>query len=136
MPRQPRLDAPGVLHQVMVRGIERRVIFRDETDHAAVVARLATSVTGTGLTVYAWALLPNHAHLLGHPGRPLAPYLGVQPAAIPTAARRGAATAGRWRQLLTEFQESYEAPFRCPRRSGVRAGVQGVSSLHELEVSS
>jgi len=106
MPRQPRLDAPGVLHQVMVRGIERRAIFRDEADRAAVVARLATSVTGAGLTVYAWAPLPNHTHLLGHPGRPLAPYLGVQPAAIPKAARRSAATAGRWRQLLTEFQES------------------------------
>jgi hypothetical protein len=24
MPRGPRLDAPGVLHHVMVRGIERR----------------------------------------------------------------------------------------------------------------
>jgi len=86
--------------------MERRTIFRDEADRADFVARLATNVTGTGLTVYAWALLPNHAHLLGHPGRPLAPYLGVQPAAIPKAARRSAATAGRWRRLLTEFQES------------------------------
>ena len=34
MPRQPRLDAPGVLHHVMERGIERRAIFRDDTDRA------------------------------------------------------------------------------------------------------
>ena len=34
MPRQARLDAPGVLHHVMVRGIERRAIFRDDTDRA------------------------------------------------------------------------------------------------------
>jgi len=27
MPRQARLDAPGVLHHIMIRGIERRKIF-------------------------------------------------------------------------------------------------------------
>jgi hypothetical protein len=32
MPRGPRLDAPGVLHHVMVRGLERRAIFRDTRD--------------------------------------------------------------------------------------------------------
>ncbi len=30
MPRQARLDAPGILHHVMVRGLERRPIFRDD----------------------------------------------------------------------------------------------------------
>ena len=54
MPRQPRLDAPGVLHQVMVRGIERRTIFRDATDRADFVGRLAELVAATGLSVYAW----------------------------------------------------------------------------------
>ena|GEM_PF-3207554 len=46
---------------------------------------------------------------LGRPGRPLAPRLGVQPAAVPKAARRGAATAARWRRLLQEFQKSSDA---------------------------
>ncbi len=32
MPRQPRLDAPGVLQHVMARGIERRKIFKDDKD--------------------------------------------------------------------------------------------------------
>jgi len=72
MPRQARLDAPGVLHHVMVRGIERRAIFRDEVDRADFVARLAALVPATGLIVYAWALLPNHAHCLVRTGtRPL-----------------------------------------------------------------
>src|SRR5512137_2271763 len=72
MPRQARLDAPGVLHHVMVRGIERRAIFRDEGDRADFVGRLAALVPATGLTVYAWALLPNHAHCLVRTGsRPL-----------------------------------------------------------------
>jgi len=69
MPRQPRLDAPGVLHHVMVRGIERRALFRDDTDRADFVGRLADLVPATGLRVYGWALLPNHAHLLVRTGR-------------------------------------------------------------------
>jgi putative transposase len=73
MPRQPRLDAPGVLHHVMVRGLERRAIFRDDVDRQDFCARLGTLVAATGFTVYAWALLSNHAHLLVRTGaRPLA----------------------------------------------------------------
>jgi putative transposase len=73
MPRQPRLDAPDTLHHVMVRGLERRAIFRDDTDRADFVARLASLAETGALTVYAWALLPNHAHLLVRTrGRPLA----------------------------------------------------------------
>ena len=32
MPRKARLDAPGALHHIMIRGIERRKIFRDDGD--------------------------------------------------------------------------------------------------------
>ena len=32
MPRLARLDAPGVLHHVIIRGIERRNIFEDNKD--------------------------------------------------------------------------------------------------------
>ncbi len=42
MPRQARLDAPKTLHHVMVRGLERRVIFRDDVDRTDFLARLAT----------------------------------------------------------------------------------------------
>lgn len=64
MPRQPRLDATGILHHVMVRGLERRIIFRDDADRADFVARVARLAEEGAWTVYAWALLPNHAHLL------------------------------------------------------------------------
>jgi putative transposase len=57
----------------MVRGIERTAIFRDDRDRADFVARLAGLAEQSALTVYAWALLPNHAHLLVRTGRrPLA----------------------------------------------------------------
>jgi REP element-mobilizing transposase RayT len=56
----------------MVRGIERTAIFRDDRDRADFVARLARLAEQGAFTVYAWALLPNHAHLLVRTGtRPL-----------------------------------------------------------------
>ena len=64
MPRGARLDTPGALHHVMVRGIERGLLFRDDRDYADFVARLAQVVRRTGLTVLAWALLPKYPHLL------------------------------------------------------------------------
>jgi REP element-mobilizing transposase RayT len=57
----------------MVRGIERRCIFATTADRCDFVARLEAVVGGTGLRVLAWALLPNHVHLLVRTGRqPLA----------------------------------------------------------------
>jgi REP element-mobilizing transposase RayT len=47
----------------MVRGIERRTIFRVTADRADFVTRVAGLAEQGSLTVYAWALLPNHAHL-------------------------------------------------------------------------
>jgi hypothetical protein len=60
MPRQARLDAPGTLHHVILRGLERRQIVADGDDRAAFVARLGVVAAATGTTLYAWALLPNH----------------------------------------------------------------------------
>jgi REP element-mobilizing transposase RayT len=68
MPRQPRLDAPDTLHHGMVRGIERCVIFRDDADRTDFVARVVHLAAQGAWTVYAWALLPNHAHLLVRTG--------------------------------------------------------------------
>ena len=64
MPRQARLDAPGTLHHVILRGIERGQIVTDREDGAMFLARLGEVAMATGTTLYAWALLPNHAHLL------------------------------------------------------------------------
>jgi len=64
MPRQARLDAPGTLHHVILRGIERGQIVTDREDCAMFLARLGEVAMATGTTLYAWALLPNHAHLL------------------------------------------------------------------------
>jgi len=60
MPRQPRLDAPGLLQHVMARGIERREIFTDDKDRQSFLNRLAAILEDTQTLCYAWALIPNH----------------------------------------------------------------------------
>jgi REP element-mobilizing transposase RayT len=60
MPRTARLDLPGLLQHVMVRGIERRKIFRDDADRQAFCDRLSLLLEETGTQCLAWALIPNH----------------------------------------------------------------------------
>ncbi|OEU65234.1 MAG: transposase [Desulfobacterales bacterium PC51MH44] len=64
MPRKSRIDAPGALHHVIARGIERRKIFKDNQDRDDFLNRLGNIITQTGTICYAWSLMPNHFHLL------------------------------------------------------------------------
>ena len=64
MPRFARLDAPGVLHHVIIRGIERRNIFKNDQDRNNFLERLATLLPETRISCYAWAFMSNHAHFL------------------------------------------------------------------------
>jgi putative transposase len=64
MPRQARLDAPGALHHIMVRGINRSPIFADDQDKARFLERLGENVIAGKCSVYAWVLMDNHVHLL------------------------------------------------------------------------
>jgi REP element-mobilizing transposase RayT len=64
MPRQARIDAPGALQHIICRGIERRKIFWSDYDRDNFVDRLGHILGETSTGCYAWALLPNHFHLL------------------------------------------------------------------------
>lgn len=64
MPRRARIDAPGAVHHIIVRGIERKHIFRDEADRRDFLDRLARILGESATPCYAWTLMPNHVHLL------------------------------------------------------------------------
>ena len=65
MPRHARLDAPGTLHHVMLRGIERRAIVTDDTDrHHFAPALDVLWPCRAGRPSMVGHLLTNHAHLL------------------------------------------------------------------------
>jgi len=87
MPRVARLDTPGLLHHVMIRGIERRKIFNDDKDRENFIERLSILLPQTKTQCYAWSFLSNHAHFLLRSG----------PAGIAAVMRR----------LLTGYAVSY-----------------------------
>ena len=64
MPRRSRIDASGALHHIMVRGIEGGKVFRGNADRNRFLERLGGILQDTQTPCYAWALIPNHFHLL------------------------------------------------------------------------
>lgn len=64
MPRKSRLDAPGAINHIIFRGIEKRVIFRDDVDYDNFLLRFGNIIEETETLCLAWALMPNHVHLL------------------------------------------------------------------------
>lgn len=95
MPRKSRIDAPGALHHIVARGIERCKIFRDDTDRNNFLDRLGRIIRETKTSCFGWALIPNHFHLLLRTG------------AVPIATVM--------RRLLTGYAVSHN---RRHRRSG------------------
>ena len=95
MPGIARLDTPGLLHHIIIRGIERRKIFNDDKDRENLIERLSILLPETKTQCYAWSFLSNHAHFLFRSGT------------------RG--IAGLMRRLLTGYAVSYN---RRHRRHG------------------
>jgi putative transposase len=69
MPRQSRIDAAGAFHHVIIRGIERTAIFRDDKDRDSFLDRFGGILLESSTPCYAWSVLSNHAHLLLRTGR-------------------------------------------------------------------
>jgi putative transposase len=64
MPRKARLDVPGALHHIMVRGINKSAIFDDDQDRQKFLERLGENIIEAKCSVYAWVLMTNHVHIL------------------------------------------------------------------------
>lgn len=64
MPRKARIDAPGALHHIIVRGIDRTDIFIDDADRDNFLYRLGGILSDSKTRCFAWALMTNHLHLL------------------------------------------------------------------------
>ena len=59
MPRQARLDAPGTLHHVMIRGAEGESIFQEDKDRQNFLSRLAQISEDTKARIVAWTLMSS-----------------------------------------------------------------------------
>ena len=57
MPCKARLDVPGTLHHVIVRGIEKHWMVNDIADHKNFVKNLGKLSASTKISIYAWAMM-------------------------------------------------------------------------------
>jgi len=66
MPRVSRRDiiVPGGTYHVIARGNDKAEIFHDEGDYRRYLSVLRVSKAPQGVSVYHYALMPNHVHLL------------------------------------------------------------------------
>lgn len=64
MARLPRLFVPGLPLLVMQRGINRSPIFTDDADFQHYLGVLRDAIREHGVQLHAYALMPDHVHLL------------------------------------------------------------------------
>lgn len=136
MPRTARLDAPGLLHHVMIRGIERRKIFRDNNDREDFIERLEILCPTTQTTCYAWAFLSNHAHFIFRTGNsPLSRLMsrlltGYVVGFNRRHKRHGQLFQNRFKSIICQEDAYLQELVRYIHLNPVRAGI--VSTLAEL----
>jgi REP element-mobilizing transposase RayT len=137
MPRQARLDIPGLVYHVIARGVERREIFRDERDRTRFVESLGELVVGSGARLYAWSLLSNHFHLLLRRGdRPLSELMRrlMTRHAVRYNLRHersGHLFQNRYKSIVVDEEEYFLELVRYVHLNPARAGL--VRTLEELD---
>ncbi len=137
MPRQARIDAPGALHHVIARGIEREKIFRSDNDREDFLDRIGKLVRQTETRCYAWALIPNHFHLLLKTGNvPIATVMrrlltGYASGFNRRHARSGHLFQNRYRSILCQEDTYLKELVRYIHLNPIRARV--VKDLNSLD---
>ena len=136
MPRKARIDGPGALHHIIVRGIEKRSIFKDRYDSYAFLDRLGDILLDTSTPCYAWALIFNHFHLLLRTG--LTPLAKVMQRLLTGYAqqfnrrhkRHGQLFQNRYKSILCEENAYFLELVRYIHLNPLRAGE--VKDLKQL----
>ncbi len=138
MPRKARIDAPEALHSISVRGIEGEKTFRDDKDLDNFRNRIGEILVHTGTTCFAWALMPDHAHLLLKTGdTPIAMVMrrlltGYAVTYNRRHGRHGAVFPNRYRSVLCQenpyLLELVRYIHLNPLRSGIVADLSGLQT--------
>lgn len=137
MPRKARIDATGALHHVIIRGIERRKIFRSDYDRKNFLTRLSELIPETKTDCFAWALMSNHVHLLARTG--LVPISVLMNRLLTGYAgwfnkkyhRHGQLFQNRYKSILCQEDIYLKELVRYIHLNPLRVGL--VSSLGELD---
>jgi putative transposase len=136
MPRGARLDAPGTLHHVIIRGIERCSIVHDEKDGKMFTDRMGMLAKESGTSIYAYALMTNHAHILLKSGpNGLATYMrrlltGYAQYFNRRHKRAGHLFQNRYKSIICEEESYFDKLVAYIHLNPLRAGLVG--TLEEL----
>jgi REP element-mobilizing transposase RayT len=142
MPRRSRIDAPGALHHIIVRGIERSKIFRNEDDRQDLLRRLSGVLVETDTRCFAWALMDNHFHLLLKTGQ--VPVATVMSRVLTGYAgsfnlryrRSGHLFQNRYKSILCQEEPYYLELIRYIHLNPIRAKqISGLTALDEYPFS-
>lgn len=138
MPRQARLDAPGTVHHVIIRGIEKRKIVNNDADREEFVQRMSQIAESTQTVIYAWSLMTNHAHILLRSGpaglvrymrRLLTGYAGYYNR---QHGRHGHLFQNRYKSIVCDEDTYLKELVRYIHLNPLRAGL--VKTMEELDI--
>ena len=130
MARLARLYVPGLPQLVVQSGNNRQTIFHDAADYRAFMGWLRDAVREQGVALHAYALLPEHFHLLATPaderaigralqsvGRRYVAYFNQR------YARSGTLWEGRYRSTVLDPDRYLIAAMRYVELGPVQAGL-------------
>ena len=128
MPRQPRIDFPGLPQHLIVRGNDRNAIFFSDEDRLYFLKCLAEAKTLRGCEIHAFVLMSNHVHLLATPRLDHAASRMMQDVGRSYVmhvnklhGRTGALFEGRFKSGLVETTRYFLACMRYVEMNPVRA---------------
>ena len=127
--RPLRVEVAGGLYHVIVRGNERRNVFRDDADRSRYLTRLAFYREKFSFRVLAYCLMDNHVHLAIETGKIPLPRImaGLQSSYTQYFNRRhersGHLFQGRYKAFLVEKDRYALALLRYIHENPVKARV-------------
>lgn len=129
MPRTPRTHADNAYYHVLARGNNKQDIFRKDADYRLYLSLLDKYSSRHCVTVHAYALLPNHIHLLVQIGtEPLSRLMHVLQQTYTQAHNReykrvGHLFQGRYKAMLVQDDAYLLALVRYIHMNPVEAGL-------------
>jgi len=137
MSRKMRLDWEDALHHIMVRGIDGKGIFLEESEKFDLIARFEELVPEMDVNIYAWAIMPNHFHLLVRTGsEPIHRFMhrlltGFAVSYNLRNERKGYVFQGRFKSILVQEEMYFLNLMKYIHLNPLKAGL--VSELHNLQ---
>ncbi|QNA87371.1 transposase [Massilia sp. Dwa41.01b] len=137
MARQPRLILPKQPHHIVQRGNNSQAVFREPEDYERFLGWLKEAAKFYRVAIHAYALLPNHVHLLATPddeaglaammqklGRFYVPWFNNK------YARTGGLFEGRFRTAVVDTDRHFLMCSRFIELAPVREGEVADPAFH------